>query len=377
MWLGWAIAALAIWVIILFLPWRAWSTRERLEADAARIDEALDDVTVLIPARDEAEVLPRTLACLAEQGPGLDILIVDDQSSDGTGEVARQSHVAGVRVVSGATLPEGWTGKVWAQSQAQPHLDRPLILLLDADIALAPGLIATMRHELRARRLGLVSLMAALSMQGFWERLLLPAFVFFFKLIYPFRISNSSSRRVAAAAGGCVLIEAQTLAAIGGFESIRDAIIDDCTLARGVKEAGYRTWIGLTRSVVSHRRYRGLGDIWRMVARTAFTQLHYSWLLLGLCTLLMALCFVAPVLVSLVPEIYARTLALAAWLVMWAVYLPTLRFYDVPPAWGLLLPLVGLLFLLMTWDSARRYLGGERSAWRGRRYDAGGVAAPR
>ena len=112
MWLGWAIAALAIWVIILFLPWRAWSTRERLEADAARIDEALDDVTVLIPARDEAEVLPRTLACLAEQGPGLDILIVDDQSSDGTVEVARQSPVAGVRVVSGATLPEGWTGKV-------------------------------------------------------------------------------------------------------------------------------------------------------------------------------------------------------------------------------------------------------------------------
>ncbi|NIM28117.1 MAG: glycosyltransferase [Gammaproteobacteria bacterium] len=377
MWTGWAIAALASWVTIVLLPWRAWSTREHLQADNARIGEALDDVTVLIPARDEADVLPRTLACLAEQGPGLEILVVDDQSSDGTGEIAARCGVAGMRVISGARLPEGWTGKVWAQSQAQAYLRRPLVLLLDADIALAPGLIATLRHELRARRLGLLSLMAALSMRGFWERLLLPAFVFFFKLVYPFHVCNSPNTRLAAAAGGCVLLEVRALEAIGGFESLRDAIIDDCTLARRVKDAGYRTWIGLTRSVVSHRRYRGLGDIWRMVARTAFTQLGYSWLLLGLCTLLMVVCFVAPVLVSLVPESYPRGMALAAWLIMWVVYLPTLRFYDVSAAWGLLLPVVGLLFLAMTWDSARRYLNGERSAWRGRRYRSDGLAAPR
>ena len=368
---GWAMPALLVWFIILILPWRPWSTRERLEADAERRHESLDDVTVLIPARDEAEALPKTLASLSRQGPGLAIVVVDDQSSDATGGVAQSSGLAGVRVISGAPLPEGWTGKVWAQAQARPFLNRPLVLLLDADIALAPGLVATLRHRLRDGRLGLASLMAELPMEGFWERLLLPAFVYFFKLIYPFHLANSPSKRVAAAAGGCVLLETAALDAIGGFASLRDAIIDDCTLARSVKDAGYGTWIGLTRSVTSHRRYHGLGDIWRMVARTAFTQLRYSWLVLGLCTLLMIVCFLSPVVISFSPELSARTIALGAWLLMWLAYLPTLRFYRLPAPWGVLMPFTGLLFLTMTWDSARRYLRGERSAWRGRRYGAG------
>ena len=368
---GWASAALLAWFVVLILPWRPWSTRECLEADARRQRESLDDVTVLIPARDEAETLPKSLACLAEQGPGLEILVVDDQSRDSTGEVAQGSGVDGVRVISGAALPEGWTGKVWAQAQAQPFLQRPLVLLLDADIALAPGLIATLRARLRERRLGLVSLMAELPMEGFWERLLIPAFVYFFKLVYPFSIANSPDKRVAAAAGGCVLLELRVLDAIGGFESLRDAIIDDCTLARRVKDAGFGTWIGLTRSATSHRLYHGLGDIWRMVARTAFTQLRYSWLLLVLCTLLMLVCFLSPVLIAFSPEPLARVIAAAAWFFMWLAYVPTLRFYRLAVAWGLLMPFTGLLFLIMTWDSARRYLLGERSAWRGRRYAAG------
>ena len=368
---GWASAALLAWFVVLILPWRPWSTRECLEADARRQRESLDDVTVLIPARDEAETLPKSLACLAEQGPGLEILVVDDQSRDSTGEVAQGSGVDGVRVISGAALPEGWTGKVWAQAQAQPFLQRPLVLLLDADIALAPGLIATLRARLRERRLGLVSLMAELPMEGFWERLLIPACVYFFKLVYPFSIANSPDKRVAAAAGGCVLLELRVLDAIGGFESLRDAIIDDCTLARRVKDAGFGTWIGLTRSATSHRLYHGLGDIWRMVARTAFTQLRYSWLLLVLCTLLMLVCFLSPVLIAFSPEPLARVIAAAAWFFMWLAYVPTLRFYRLAVAWGLLMPFTGLLFLIMTWDSARRYLLGERSAWRGRRYAAG------
>ena len=372
---GWAIVALLIWSIVLVLPWRPWSTREHLEADPRRRGESLDDVTVLIPARDEAQALPTTLASLVEQGPGLAIVVVDDQSSDGTGDVARRS--AGVRVVAGAALPEGWTGKVWAQSQARPFLDRPLVLLLDADIALAPGLIATLRQRLRDRGLGLASLMAELPMEGFWERLLLPAFVYFFKLIYPFHVANSSSKRLAAAAGGCVLLEIRALDAIGGFASLQDAIIDDCTLARSIKGAGYRTWVGLTRSVTSHRRYHGLGDIWRMVTRTAFTQLRYSWLLLGGCSVLMVVCFLGPVVISFSPDPAARIIALGAWLLMWIAYLPTLRFYDIPIRWGLLMPFIGLLFLTMTWDSARRCLRGERSAWRGRRYGAERVSRSR
>jgi hopene-associated glycosyltransferase HpnB len=377
MFFSWAVAALLIWLIVLLAPWREWWTREHLEADARRRGEPLHDVTVLIPARDEAPALPKTLASLSEQGPGLAIVVVDDQSSDATGEVARRSAGVGVRVISGAPLPEGWTGKVWAQSQARPFLDRPLVLLLDADIALAPGLIATLRQRLRDQNLGLASLMAELPMEGFWERLLLPAFVYFFKLIYPFQVANSTSKRVAAAAGGCVLLEIRALDAIGGFASLRDAIIDDCTLARLIKGAGYRTWVGLTRSVISHRRYHGLGDIWRMVTRTAFTQLRYSWLLLAACSLLMVVCFVGPVMVSFSPDPGARAIALGAWLAMWLAYLPTLRFYDLPARWGLLMPFIGLLFLTMTWDSARRYLRGERSAWRGRRYDAGRVSTSR
>ena len=366
---GWAIAALLIWFIVLIAPWQPWSTREHLEADARRRSESLADVTVLIPARDEALALPTTLASLSEQGPGLAVIVVDDQSSDGTGDVARRSAGAGVRVIPGAALPEGWTGKVWAQSQARPFLERPLVLLLDADIALTPGLIATLRQRLRERHLGLVSLMAELPMEGFWERLLLPAFVYFFKLVYPFQVANSTSKRVAAAAGGCVLLDIRALDAIGGFASLRDAIIDDCTLARNVKSAGYRTWIGLTRSVTSHRRYHGLGDIWRMVTRTAFTQLRYSWLLLVGCSLLMIACFLGPLIMSFTSDPAARTIAQAAWLLMWCAYLPTLRYYDIPARWGLLMPFIGLLFLTMTWDSACRYLRGERSAWRGRRYD--------
>ena len=374
---GWAAPALLVWLIVLILPWRPWSTRERLEADAERSRESLDDVTVLIPARDEAETLPQTLAGLSTQGPGLDIVVVDDQSSDGTGAIAQSSGVAGVRVISGAPLPAGWTGKVWAQSQARPLLNRPLVLLLDADIVLAPGLIATLRHRLRGRRLGLASLMAELPMEGFWERLLLPAFVYFFKLVYPFHVANSPSKRVAAAAGGCVLLETGALDAIGGFAPLRDVIIDDCTLARRVKDAGFRTWIGLTRSVTSHRRYFGLGGIWRMVTRTAFTQLRYSWSALALCTLLMIICFLSPVVMAFSPDFSARTIALGAWLLMWLAYLPTLRFYGIPAPWGLMMPFIGLLFLTMTWDSARRYLGGERSAWRGRRYSAGRAGTSR
>jgi hopene-associated glycosyltransferase HpnB len=372
---SWASTALLIWFIVLILPWRPWSTRESLRADAGLRGECLDDVTVLIPARDEAPILHKTLASLSEQGPGLAIVVVDDQSSDGTADVARR--FPGVRVITGAPMPEGWTGKVWAQSQARAALERPLVLLLDADIALAPGLIATLRQRLRDRGLGLASLMAELPMEGFWERLLLPAFVYFFKLIYPFHLANSANKRVAAAAGGCVLLELRALDAIGGFASMRDAIIDDCTLARVVKDAGYPTWVGLTRSVTSHRRYRGLGDIWRMVTRTAFTQLRYSWLLLGVCSLLMIVCFLIPVVVAFSADSSARTAALGAWLLMWIAYVPTLRFYDIPVRWGLLMPFIGFLFLTMTLDSARRYLRGERSAWRGRRYHAGRVSSSR
>lgn len=365
---GWAAPALLAWIIVLLLPWRSWSTRERLDADPGVGTVDLSDITVLIPARDEASTLPRTLEGLAAQGTGLKIVVVDDQSSDGSADLVRRQSPGDASVVHGKPLPEGWTGKVWAQEQGRAQLDRPLTLLLDADIELAPGLLAAMRRELLRRRGGMLSLMAALSMHGFWERLLLPAFVYFFKLLYPFHLANSPGRRVAAAAGGCILVETRALEAVGAFSSLRDALIDDCTLARLVKERGYPTYIGLTRSATSHRRYPALADIWRMVSRTAFTQLRYSRLWLGVCTMLMIVCFLSPVVLLAAGEPATRWTAGAALLAMGLAYVPTLAYYGLSRLWALALPAVGLLFLAMTWDSARRYWQGERSSWRGRSY---------
>ena len=366
--LAWTLPALVAWLGVLLVPWRPWSTRERLEAGPDDAGERLDDVTVLIPARDEAESLPATLAALARQGPGLEILLVDDQSTDGTAEVARHAGLVGLTVLHGRELPPGWTGKVWAQEQGRAALTRPLTLLLDADITLAPGTIAAMRRRLVERRLALVSLMAELDARRPWARLLLPAFVYFFKLLYPFALAARPGSRVAAAAGGCVLVQTDVLEEIGGFGALRDAIIDDCTLARMVKARGHGIWLGMTRSVHSHREYPSLDGIWNMVARTAYTQLGYSPLALASCTAVMLLVFVAPIGVLALADGGARWVAAAALLAMVTSYLPTLRFYGRSPLWALLLPVTGGLFLAMTWSSALRYRAGERSSWRGRSY---------
>lgn len=361
--------ALLVWAIVLALPWRPWSTRERLNAEpAAPADTDLSDIVVLIPARDEADVLATSLAALAAQGTDLKVVVVDDQSSDRTAEVISATRDRELTLVVGKPLPPGWTGKLWALEQGSTHIDRPLVLLLDADIALAPGTLAALRRKLRDQELGLVSLMAELSMVNPWEKLLIPAFIYFFKLIYPFRLSNSSLPWVAAAAGGCVLIEARALRAIGGFRSYHDALIDDCALARRVKNHGFGTWIGLTRSARSLRGYTRLGEIWVMVARAAFTQLRYSPLWLALCTLLMAVSFVAPVVALVMAPVTGKALGAAALLAMMMSYLPTLRFYERSPAWALALPVVGVLYLAMTWDSAFRYWRGATARWKDRIY---------
>lgn len=366
-----AAAAAVLWSLALAAPWRPWSTRERLESDPALAGERLDDVTVLIPARNEADTIAATLRSLAGQGPGLRIVVVDDRSGDDTAGAVLGAGVAGVELVAGRDLPHGWTGKVWAQSQGRTRLDRTYTLLLDADIVLAPALVATLRREAERRGVALLSLMAALPTGTAAERLLVPAFVFFFKLLYPFRLSNDPRRRTAAAAGGCVLLRTAALDRIGGFESLRDAIIDDCRLAALVKQAGLATWVGLTRSVRSQRRYRRVADVWDMVARTAYTQLRYSpWLLLA-CTATMSIAFVAPWAAAAAGDAPARIAGVLAVAAMSAAYLPTLRFYRVSPAWAPALAGAGVLFLAMTLGSALRYHRGVRSAWRGRRYRRG------
>lgn len=367
-WLG--AAAALIWISLLLLPWRPWSVREVLDAPLHPVlDQDLSDVTVLIPARNEAETLATVLAALREQGQGLRVIVVDDQSTDGTAEIASASGIQCLEVVSGEALPAGWTGKVWAMEQGRRLVSTPWLLLIDADIALAPGLVPRLRERMREQKVQLLSLMAQLRMDSPWERLLLPAFVYYFKLIYPFRLANATRpRRLAAAAGGCVMLERQALEAIGGFTCIRDVLIDDCALATRIKRAGYRTWIGLTHSARSLRPYDRLSTIWDMVARTAYTQLGYSLLLLlGLSTMFL-LAYAAPLAALLLGGAAARTAAVLALGAMLLSYLPTLRFYRLSPGWALLLPLIGLLYLAMTWSSAWRYWGGQRSAWKGRAY---------
>lgn len=370
--LFWLVAASAVlWLGILLLPWRPWSRKPFLDAADDGFSQPLEDITVLIPARNEAAVIRQTLASLKRQGQGsLKVIIVDDQSSDGTAGVARDAGYADLLVVKGEPLPPGWSGKLWALEQGRQHIETPFVLLLDADIRLEPGIVEILHQQMTKENLHLVSLMAVPHLQGFWEKLLMPAFVYFFKLLYPFRLANSSFPGIAAAAGGCILLESRLLDEIGGFGALRDALIDDCTLAYRIKSRGHKTWIGLTHSVRSQRSCPRLSEIWNMVARTAYTQLRYSPWLLGLCTMLMVIGFWVPVAGLFHPDTAVQYLALAALAAMMLSYLPMLRFYRRTPVWTLGMPLIGTLYLAMTWSSALRYWRGRGAQWKNRRYGA-------
>lgn len=368
--LAWIPGAL-IWLAVLLAPWRPWSTRERIEGRTDADPSELDGLTILIPARNEGDRIGRTLAAIKAQAPGVEVIVIDDRSDDATAETAISPDLPNLRVIDGKPLPAGWTGKLWALDQGLAEVETPLTLLLDADIELGPGMIASLLDLHRSQNIRMVSVMATLSARRFWEKLLLPAFVYFFKLLYPFGLSNSPSRWVAAAAGGCILIETGVLREIGAFASLRDEIIDDCALAARVKGSGHRIWIGLSSSVLSHRGYNGLSGIWEMVSRTAFTQLRYSVPLLVACVLALACAFWFPVAGLVFGDEAARIWSGVALAAMIAAYLPTLRFYGLSPLWALLLPFTGTLYLLMTVDSALRYARGVRSSWRGRTYGVG------
>lgn len=361
--------AAVTWLIVLLLPWRPWSTKEVLEADSSDYERTdLSDVTVIIPARNEEEVIGKTLAALEHQGEGLNVIVVDDESTDGTLATIHKFHLSTLKVIQSSSLPVGWTGKLWAQEQGLNQVQTPYTLLLDADIELRPGMIKSLKDKLISESVSFVSLMAVLRFDSFWEKLLMPAFVFFFKLIYPFALSNYPDSKLATAAGGCIFVETDILRQIGGMASIKDALIDDCTLAKTVKSAGYKTWMGLTHGVLSQRPYATLRDIWDMVARTAYTQLYYSATLLLICTFSMLIMYCLPLFGLFYFQGEAALLSFLAVLLMVLIYSPILRFYALNPAWGFALPLIASLYLLMTWTSAIRYWKGERSRWKGRVY---------
>ncbi len=363
--------SVAAWGWLALLRGMFWRTTIRLpDAEPPAI---WPSVAIVVPARDEAAVLPLTMpTLLAQDYPGrLEVTLVDDGSSDGTGALAAREWPA-VRVVRpGAPLP-GWAGKLWALRagiDAAGPVD--LLLLTDADIAHQPDSLSRLVRFAEAQRADLVSQMARLRTRTAWERLVIPAFVYFFALLYPMRWVNRPGTRTAAAAGGCDLVRRDSLVRAGGLDAIRASVIDDVALARAIKTGGGRIFLGLADRVRSVRPYPTLGSLWHMIARSAYAQLRHSWLLLAGTVLGLALVFLIPPLSTVVGIIVDPVLGLlgaAAWLVMAGTYAPMLRYYGQPAAAALLLPVTATLYLGMTIDSARRHHQGRGAAWKGRTY---------
>jgi hopene-associated glycosyltransferase HpnB len=374
--------ALAAWVWLLANRGGFWRADQRLDAHPPAL-ERWPEVVAVIPARNEAASVGRTIESLLGQDyPGrFAIVLVDDNSEDGTGAVAaevarRQGAGERLRVVKGAPLAPGWTGKLWAVYQglaaaATIAPDATYVLFTDADIVHEPMQLRRLVGKSEGAELCLVSLMVKLRCQAGWEKLLIPAFVFFFQKLYPFPWVNDPRTRTAAAAGGCMLVRKTTLADIGGVERIRDRLIDDCALAREIKARG-PIWLGLAERTFSLRPYDRLGEVWRMIARSAFEQLNRSALgLAGTLVGMVALYVVPPVAAVYGMAAGDGLIALmgaGGWGLMAATYAPTVRLYGLNPAHVLTLPLAGALYALMTLDSARRHWAGQGGGWKGRSY---------
>lgn len=367
--------SLLAWLWLLLAQGAFWRTDVRLPPQGPQDGRpmAWPQVAVVIPARDEAEVLPLSLpSVLAQDYPGrAEVFLVDDGSTDGTGELARTMAADGrlpLTVTSPGPPPAGWTGKLWAVRHgiavAAERTDAEFLLLTDADIAHQAGSLRELVAAARANGLDMVSQMARLRAVTGWERLIVPAFVYFFSQLYPFRWVNRPGSRTAAAAGGCVLISADAVRKAGVPDSIRHAVIDDVALAREVKRSGGRIWLGLAGPVDSVRPYPGLGELWRMVSRTAYAQLRHSPALLAATVAGLALVYLVPPVTAL----GGSPVGAAAWAVMAGTYLPMLRYYRRPLWLAPLLPLTAALYLLMTVDSAVQHHRGRGAAWKGRTY---------
>jgi hopene-associated glycosyltransferase HpnB len=365
-----ASAAFAVWMYLIMGRGGFWLAAERDDEGPAPL--AWPAVTVIIPARDEAQSVGETIASLLRQDyPGpFSVILVDDQSTDGTAEVARHAAAAADRltILSGAALPAGWTGKPWAIKQGIEHaqISEPTYLLLtDADIVYAPDALTRLVSQAQANGLVLNSLMVMLRCESFAERAFIPAFIFFFQMLYPFAWVKRHDRTTAAAAGGCMLVRRDALCAAGGIEDIRGALIDDCALARNLKTRG-PIRLGLTERVRSIRAYAAVQDIRRMVARSAYAQLRYSPLLLAGTVAGMALTYLAPVLLALFSHGFSQTLGLLAWAIMAIAFQPVLRFYRLSPLWGPFLPVIALAYMAFTLDSAYQYARNRGGLWKGR-----------
>lgn len=382
------VVAIVAWSYLILLHGRFWRAGPRLGASGSAspgpspAPGSSPAVVAVIPARNEAGVIERAVESLLDQAYAgtLRVIVVDDHSDDSTSALVHaliRRHPRGdtLETVPAPPRPEGWVGKMWAVETGLRHLDADAhrapeyILLTDADIVHPPDDVDRLVAKAKTGDHDLVSLMVLLEHEGAWARLLIPAFVYFFQQLYPFPSVNDRRKRIAAAAGGTMLVRAAALERVGGMAAIKDAVIDDCALARNIKAHG-SIWLGLTTRTRSIRPYRGLGAIWQMVARTAFTQLGHRWTLLIATVLGLGLVYLAPpALILGLPlhgEPVAAWLGAGAWGLMAWSFVPTLKLYGRSPWLGLALPIAGLLYLGMTVDSARRHSLGRGAEWRGR-----------
>jgi hopene-associated glycosyltransferase HpnB len=361
MWVAIAALPVLIWLYLLFARGSFW--RIRIEHPAPGRVSAR--IVAVIPARNEADVIGRALRSLAPHVS--QIVVVDDASTDATAEAAR-----GAVVLHAKPLPSGWTGKLWALAQGIDHaltLAPDYLLLTDADIEHDPASLTELVLLAEQHRLDLASYMVQLACATTAEKALIPAFVFFFLKLYPPKWIASPASKTAGAAGGCILIRPEALARIGGIAAIRNEVIDDCALARAVKQSGGRIWMGLTRDTCSIRSYGGFREIGRMISRTAFNQLHHSVLLLLAAIAGLFVTYLLPPILVLTGKPLPMILGAVAWLLMSIAYWPMIRFYERAPLWSLSLPLVALFYMGATVYSAIQYWIGKGGQWKGRAQD--------
>ncbi len=396
-----AAAPLLVWLCLLLVRGGFWRVGRQLaplaadQAPGAAPDAArASRVVAIIPARNEAKVIADAVRSLLLQdvGGALHVIVIDDSSSDGTAAAALDAAAsldaatglglaARLSVLTAPPPPAGWSGKVWAMAQgvaAASRLTPDYVLFTDADIHHDPGEIGMLVSLAVARQADLVSCMVQLHMANTAEKWLIPAFVFFFLKLYPPAWIASPHARTAGAAGGCMLVRPQALERIGGLRSLRSEIIDDCALARAIKQSGGSIWLGLTRSARSMRPYGSVADIGRMISRTAFNQLRHSWLLLAATLAGLLLTYLLPPLLLLSGNPLCMALGAAAWLLMCMAYIPMLRFYRLSPIRALSLPAVALFYAAATVHSALQYARGRGGQWKGRAQDVRiGVEEPR
>lgn len=372
-----AIVSCLIWIYLAAAHGRFWRIHPFISsADSAADDAAL--VVAVVPARDEADVISRCITSLLRQhGTAVHVILVDDSSTDGTASVARHAAEAAnlahrLTVIPGLPLPAGWSGKLWAVQQgveAALRLNPGFILLTDADILHAPNNIQRLLAQAESGNYHLVSLMVKLHCQSLAERLLIPAFVFFFLMLYPPAWVANPRRKIAGAAGGCVLIRPDALRKAGGIAAIRHEIIDDCALAARVKRSGGRVWLGLAPDTHSIRPYTSFSAIGRMISRAAFNQLRHSALLLLVAIVGLALTYLAPPALLLSHHLAPASLGAAAWLLMAICFWPTIKLYGLNPLWTLLLPAIALFYMGATVHSAFKFWMGKGGEWKGRVQD--------